>query len=157
MAGKSDENETQASPISVESLASAIASIAQSVATLSDKVEILSRQPAAPALVAAQSPDQLLAGVKSMQVGEEKHKSSFRDQFGRTPVFHPDQMVELIDLDKLQLWYKSGRLAEGAPLFGIVISLMYWSKRGACPKYKVDFGSGFGSDGVMETQIRRAN
>lgn len=167
MAGKSEahaetQDSVQKSVITVEALAEAIASIARSVNTLTNRVEQLAARPeqSSGALPMAPTPDQLLKKIRGLHKGESTTGHTFVDKLGRRYAFRPETIVELIDEDKLAGWRKvardgkPGRLGPNEKLYGVVMSIMYWRKKDAVPKYRVDFGKGFGDDGVMEYQLR---
>lgn len=156
MAGKSDVIETQA-PNAMDMMATAIASIASSVEALSARVESLGQRPyQAPAGInVTPSHDQLMAqGMRSLVSGEATAGVVTIDRWGRPYKFPIDTVVELIDEEILTNYRAAGQLGPDQPLYGVIENLMYWRKRAMCPKYKVNFGKGFGSDGVLETNLR---
>jgi hypothetical protein len=158
MSGKSDPKETQdtvQSVITVEALASAIASIAQNVNTLTSKVnELASRPERTNEIPQAVTPDQLLSGIRGLKKGESASGSTFVDKQGRRYKFRTNAVVELIDEEKLKQHRASGKLGDDEKLYGAVLGIMYFRKRDGVAKYRVDFGKTFGDDGLMESQIQ---
>ena len=150
------QDESSDGAVSIESLAAIVQGIAKSVDNLSKQVqEVTSRPPVVASNVPqgiprARSTAEILDGMKR---GEARRGQERIDPYGQTPAFRPDEIVALRDDEKLKIYREKGMVKGDEDILGVVKSFMYRRRRDGLRKYKVDFGEGFGEDGIMEDQL----
>tara|TARA_Y100000310_G_C20689057_1_gene820997 strand:- start:591 stop:1076 length:486 start_codon:yes stop_codon:yes gene_type:complete len=139
--------------VTLESVLSAINAIAGKVETLSDKVHAMEDAPVGKMQV-IESPEQLISKLKA---GQSTSGSHTIDPQHRRGGFRPDDIVRLVDGDKLTQIRAAGKLGKDDEVLGVVVSRMYRRRRDDMMKLKVNFpalGRGTsGEDGVMEDQL----
>lgn len=131
-------------------VAAEVARLAKFVETQAAEIRSLKSGLGRPrALPRAQSPreriSQLTAG--SSLNGQYRH-----DPTGLKPKFRTDDVVKLIDKDKLAALRTAKKVTGDEPCLGVVLDLMYRRKKDNMAKYRVDFPD-YGDDGIMECDL----
>ena len=142
--------------ISVDELAGIVSRLANSVNQLSERVTMVVERPQSTMLPIAPNTEDMLSNVRNMKKGESRSGTEYTDRFGRRLKFRPDDIVQLVDEEKLSQFQLKGVIEKDAPLYGVVRSVMYVKRKTGVAKYKVDFGRPINEDGVMEDGLIRA-
>lgn len=134
--------------VTLNGVLTVVEKLAASVATLTERVQNLDVT-AGQTLPLAQSPEQILSRMKA---GQSSSGHKVIDPLGKSG-YRPDDVVELIDEERLQLFRQAGKIEPDEPMLGVVQSLMYRRRKDQQRKYKVAF-PGIGDDGVMEYDMK---
>jgi hypothetical protein len=141
--------------VTLESLAAIVADLATVVKEVAARPPVTERvqqvyTQGPGELPIAKTTNEILSGMRK---GESRSGGEYIGPPGRRRLFRDNDVVELVDEDKLKLMRGGFQLPEG-PLYGVVKALMYHRRKSGEPKYNIDFGSGINEDGCMESQLK---
>lgn len=132
--------------------------VLEGLETLTQRINIIETRPNT--LPLTQSPESILDTIKTMTAGQSKFGHDVIDpgaRFGLRTKYRPDDVVRLIDSEKIALYRKAGKLGADEDMLGVVQALMYRRRRDGECKYRIAFPSmgrgSRGQDGVMEVDL----
>ena len=88
-----------------------------------------------------------LEGVGDSISGQNRY-----DPTGLRPAFRPNDVVALVNEDKLRALTSKGYVKNGEQFLGVVVATMYRRRRDNQMQYNVDF-PGIGKDGALESDL----
>jgi hypothetical protein len=140
----------------VTAMAETVESMGTQVAEQGEQLRAIQKVRNVPAkLPRARTPKEMLGSLeKAGQASEGQRRIDPLDPQGRFTQFQTDDIVKLVDVDKLASLRAADHLSldPDKPILGVVQSKMYTNRRTGVPKYRVNFPD-YGDDGVMETEI----
>lgn len=129
-------------------LAALVADLGKTVQTLQLAEQVRSTR--APAGIAqAPTTKSIMKGLKK---GEAAGGQTRSDPSGLRPAFKMNDVVALVNADKLSILVAGGFATVDEPFLGVVKARMYRRRRDNQMKYNVDF-PGIGEDGAMESEL----
>jgi hypothetical protein len=151
-----EDNALTEETISVDELAGIVSRLANSVNQLAERVTMVSERPQSTMLPIAPNTEDMLSNIRNMKKGEARSGTEYTDLEKGKMKFRPDDIVQLVDEEKLSQLQSRGVIEKDAPLYGVVRSIMYVKRKTGVAKYKVDFGRPLNEDGIMEDDLVHA-
>jgi hypothetical protein len=138
----------------IETITKLLTPVVDQVQSLTEQLRVLQMTPrTGNPLPQARTTGQILKELEGVgTTAKGQRRIDPLDPTGQYVLFRPDDIVKLVDEDKLKALQVSSKITVDDEVFGVVKAFMYRRNKDHKRKYKVDFPA-YGEDGVMEDQI----
>jgi hypothetical protein len=138
----------------IETITRLLTPVVDQVQSLTEQMRVLQTTPrTGTPLPQARTTGQVLKELEGVgTTAKGQRRIDPLDPSGQHVLFKPDDIVKLVDEDKLQALQASSKVKIDDEVLGVVKAFMYRRNKDHKRKYKVDFPA-YGEDGVMEDQI----